>query len=282
MWCKLDGLDVHYDSLGEGRPIVFLHGWPMDHHVESADYEPVFAQRPGWQRIYFDLPGMGQSPTHPGIDTQDKVLETVLQFLDRLLGERRFVLAGTSLGAYLARAIVRERGHLIDGLLLRSPLIVAADAARRRPAFRPLVEDAQALAALAPGEAAELGEILVQRREYIEALRHKLRTRIQPAERAAADATAEIRKDPARYGLSFDVDSLAEPFPAPTLIIAGRQDTSVGYRDAYEIIENFPRATFTVVDRADHGWPIDQRRLFVALIEDWLDRVEEYLASRAR
>jgi pimeloyl-ACP methyl ester carboxylesterase len=282
MWCKLDDLEVHYESFGEGCPIVFLHGWPLDHHVEAADYEPIFTRRAGWQRVYPDLPGMGQTPTRHGIDNQDRILEIVLQFLDRLLKGRRFVLAGTSLGAYLARGAVRDLAHRIDGLMLRVPLIVPADDRRRRPAFRALIEDAQAMAALAPAERVEMGEILVQRAGYIDALRHKLRTFIRPAERMAASASADIRKDSARYGLSFDVDALAAPFPAPTLIITGRQDTSVGYRDAWEILENFPRATFAVLDRADHGWPVDQRRLFEALIEDWLDRIEEYRAATHR
>ena len=93
----------------------------------------------------------------------------------------------------------------------------------------------------------------------------------------AADAKhlEPIRRDPSRYGFSFDADTLAEPFAAPTLIVTGRQDTIVGYRDAWRIVENYPRATFAVLDRADHGLPIDQDALFRALVNDWLDRVEE-------
>ncbi|MGD0429558.1 MAG: hypothetical protein ABSA58_00575 [Acetobacteraceae bacterium] len=59
------------------------------------------------------------------------------------------------------------------------------------------------------------------------------------------------------------------------MIITGRQDTAVGYRDAWQIIENYPRATFAVMDRADHGWPVDRLELFHSLVNDWLDRIEE-------
>ena len=47
-------------------------------------------------------------------------------------------------------------------------------------------------------------------------------------------------------------------FEEPTLIIAARQDMVVGYRDAWTILESYPRATFAVIDRADHGWPVEK------------------------
>ena len=34
------------------------------------------------------------------------------------------------------------------------------------------------------------------------------------------------------YGFSFNADSLPEPYEKPVLMVTGRQDTSVGYRDA--------------------------------------------------
>ena len=133
---------LHYEEFGDGRPIVFLHGWTMDHRVEMADYEKIFAARRGWRRIYPDLPGMGRSAAGDGITTQDDVLEAVLAFIDRVVPHERFVLAGTSLGAYLARAVVARRRSRIAGLLLRVPCIVADTAQRTLPPFRPLVRDA--------------------------------------------------------------------------------------------------------------------------------------------
>jgi hypothetical protein len=49
----------------------------------------------------------------------------------------------------------------------------------------------------------------------------------------------------------------------------------VGYRDAWNLIENYPRATFAVLDRAGHHLQIEQNMLFYALMEEWLKRVEE-------
>ena len=77
----------------------------------------------------------------------------------------------------------------------------------------------------------------------------------QPAIQATAPIANEIRTDPKRYGFSFDLIEAEKTFEEPTLIIAGRRDTTVGYRDAWSILDSYPRATFVALDRADHGWP---------------------------
>lgn len=60
----------------------------------------------------------------------------------------------------------------------------------------------------------------------------------------------------------------------PTCIITGRQDSSVGYAHAYELLDKFPRATFAVLDCAGHNLQIESELLFNQLIKDWLKRIE--------
>ena len=79
---------------------------------------------------------------------------------------------------------------------------------------------------------------------------------------------------------SFDMDAPSEPFLKPTLILTGRQDHISGYRDQWDILENYPRATFAVLDRAGHRLQMEQEPLFNALVDEWLDRVEESEASQ--
>src|SRR5262249_4485594 len=67
MECRLDRITVHYESLGDGRPLVVLPGWPDDWTVTAAYLEPAIPGRPGWRRIYIDLPGRGD-PTWRAMD----------------------------------------------------------------------------------------------------------------------------------------------------------------------------------------------------------------------
>jgi pimeloyl-ACP methyl ester carboxylesterase len=84
-----------------------------------------------------------------------------------------------------------------------------------------------------------------------------------------------MRGDPARYGFSFDLAAAEKSFTKPALVIAARQDTTVGYRDAWNILESYPRATFAVVDRGTHGWPSEPTDLLATLVDDWLERIDK-------
>ena len=123
MECKLEGITIHYEMMGEGRPIIMLHGWSCDHRYMVSDMEPLFEQREGWKRIYPDLPGMGKTPGADWITTDDQVLDVVMDFIDKVIPSQRFAVAGASYGGYLARGLVYRESRLIEGLLLTAPMI---------------------------------------------------------------------------------------------------------------------------------------------------------------
>src|SRR6185437_10884308 len=183
-----------WEEHGQGRPILFLHGWTMNRRLEIADYEPIFAARGGWRRIYPDLPGMGQSVAHD-IRCQDDMLAALLAFIDKVLPNERFVLAGTSLGGYLARGIALRLRSRVDGLLLRVPCIVPDTTKRTLPPAEPLVRNEALLAALDPAERTALGEVLVQAPGYLEAMRTKVRDFVAPAIASCAPFVPEMRLD---------------------------------------------------------------------------------------
>jgi pimeloyl-ACP methyl ester carboxylesterase len=65
-------------------------------------------------------------------------------------------------------------------------------------------------------------------------------------------------------------------FEKPSLFLLGRQDSAVGYKDAWSIIEKYPRSTFAIVDKAGHSLQIENEKLFNSLVCEWLTRVEEF------
>ena len=272
MECSLENITVHYEVFGEGRPIILLPGWGMSASLIAYDTEPYFQHRAGWKRIYIDPPGHGKTPGPEWITNQDKILEVVLACIDQLTTGQRFSVIGISLGAYLARGVIRYRAGLMDGIAMIVPIIFAEDEKRTVPPYKALVEDPTVIAELTPEEVDWFAMSVVHSRKWLNSLRSS--PQVPEHENGDFEFLDKIRKQPENYAFSFDVDHMSEPFSGPSLIITGRQDAIAGYQDAWNILENYPRATYVVLDRAGHFLE-ESNDLVHVLINNWLDRVEE-------
>jgi pimeloyl-ACP methyl ester carboxylesterase len=265
-------IPIHYEEHGEGRAVMLLHGFGIDHRFMTQVHEATFAGRQGWRRIYPDMPGHGPTPGPEWLATEDQMLEVLVGFADAVAGGERLVLIGSSWGAYLALGLMNDRPDAIDGLMLTVPVVHAEHARRDAPPHTVLVNEPAAVADLQPGEEAWLELAVVRTRERLAAFR----TAIPPG-LATADAPFLERLQTTSYAFSFE-DELTATIGAPALIVAGRQDSVVGYRDAWPLLGHLPRATFVILDRAGHLLEDEQPTLLRALAEEWLDRVEEYIA----
>jgi pimeloyl-ACP methyl ester carboxylesterase len=272
MECPLGNITVHYEVFGEGNPIVVLPGWGLNTRWTAHETEPFFQQREGWKRIYLDPPGHGKTPGKDWITDQDHMLEVLLACIDRLTAGQRFSLIGVSLGAYLARGILLHRAALIDGIAMIVPAIIAEDTNRTVPLHKVLVEDPALKAEITPAEADLYDMAVVHSHKWLDYQRSF--PELPENEMGDFEFLGRIRENPAKYAFSFDVDDLLEPFSRPALIITGRQDAMVGYKDAWDILDKYPRATYVVLDRAGHQ--LEEKAAVVnVLVNEWLDRVEE-------
>lgn len=269
MECQLDRITVHYEVFGEGRPILMLHGLGDDHTATIYEMERHFTNREGWKRIYLDMPGHGKTSGADWITGTDQVLEVVEDFIDRVIPGERFVVAGTSYGAYIARGLVYRRGPQMDGLLLCVPAIIPDRTKRTVPSRTIFLKDQAIMDTVKSEKMAWVEEIVVVQNQAVLDYARACQTG-----ESVADEKFLEKIWPQSF--SFDVDKLLQLFPAPTLFILGRQDVVVGYRQAWNVLENYPRATFAVLDRAGHlAWG-EQSGLCSALVKEWLDRVEEW------
>lgn len=271
MKCRLEQITVEYEVFGEGRPIVMLHGWPVDHRVMTSTLEPIFEKRLGWKRFYPDLPGMGRTGGVDWISNQDQVLDVILEFITKVAPGQRFSLVGFSYGGYLARGAVYRSADLMDGLCFIAPAVLPFHDQRTLPQHISLVEDPDLVTTVDEDLATAFQNFaVIQSRKLLDSM---VDVGIPARKMADYDFLDRLEKNAA---FSFAVDALPEPFGGPTLFITGRQDASCGYHDAWGLMENYPRGTFVVLDRAGHGLMVEQESLFQALLNEWLDRVEEF------
>lgn len=272
MECSLKNITISYEVYGKGQPVIILPGWGNSASLSASWWEPIFQQRQGLQRVYIDPPGHGKTPGKDWITNQDKILDVIIECIDKITEGKRFVLVGHSLGAYHARGVIYHRANLIDGLFMAVPIIKAEDSKRTVPPHTILVENPTEVAKLTPVEAKMLWMIPVQSRDTLDRIIAMAGQNNGGVE--SSNFLKKIIEAPEKYAFSFDVDSLSEPFLKPTLIITGRQDSMAGYQDAWKILDNYPHATYVLFDRAGHL--LDDKDLMIStLVTEWLDRVQE-------
>lgn len=260
---------LHHEIIGDGTPLLILHGILMDHRYMKEVLEPVFEKAPGWRRIYVDMPGHGQSPPRDGINSQDDLLSAVLEFVNAVLPDQRFAILGLSRGSYIARGIIQMRPDAVIGAALILPGGNPGSDPARLPSHEILEADPSIRPELAESELWSFDAFsVVQRRDIVET-----RRRVSAPARALWSAEQD-----ARVVKAFELTCLTETEPrifnGPSLIVAGRQDSWSGYLDAMELMPLFARATLGVLDTAGHGLPLERPDLFQALVRDWLLRLD--------
>ncbi len=265
-----EGSSLHQVEHGEGRPLLVLHGLPLDHRYMEACLEPVFVGRADWKRLYLDLPGHGRSPAEASISSNDGMVESVVRHIERSVLRGPIAVAGLSYGGYLARGVARRLRERLAGLLLWAPSRYPRE--ERHPAPRTLLRDDPALVASATPEEARFVRMLTEPTPAgLDAIRNLIVPAVRLADHQFLDRVA---------GSRLSLDPEAEPIGCPTLIVCGRQDASVGYRDAWELVERYPRATFAVLDGAGHLLgSAEEVDLFRRLVGEWLDRIDRLPAA---
>lgn len=268
MECTVRDIKVYYEIYGEGTPIIMIHGWGPDHRLMKGCMEPIFqTMDKEWKRIYFDLPGMGKTKGEPWITGADQMLDLILGFIDTVIPNQHFLLAGESYGGYLARGIINKRPLNVDGLLMICTFSVCEPPEGNGGKFQVFEKDDVLLNSLAEEER------LIFEREGINVLQNervwnRFREEVLPGLKLIDNS---FFKDFKKF--SFNVDALEKPYMKPTLILAGRQDSIVGYRGLWQIIEMYSRASFILLDRAGHALQIEQDNLFSETVKEWLSRV---------
>ncbi|HEY3437940.1 MAG TPA: alpha/beta hydrolase [Actinotalea sp.] len=273
MHSQVGDVRVHYAEHGAGVPFVGLHGAGVDHRELAGALEPVFDALPQpcrIRRIYPDLPGMGETPAPPRLQSNDDVVDVLCAFIDRVIGDQPFLVGGHSLGAYLARAVAARRRDRVAGLALVCPV---ARTSRDVPPYTLVRADGDPAEVLDPADVAGFEEYFVIRTLATARL---YQDRVLPGARLVDEAA--LGRIFAGWALR-DEPGPGDPQGYPTLIVAGRQDSSVGWTGAADLLDVYPRATFAVVDGAGHALVHEQPDVVAALLHQWLARCRGEVAA---
>lgn len=257
-----------YDDEGRGIPLALLHAFPLSRMMWEAE-RAAFA---GSCRIVIpDLPGFGRSPRQasPSIP---HMASSVLALLDDLGVREPAIVAGLSMGGYVAFEIVRQAPERVKALGLFSTRAVP-DTPEQRERRLKIAERIRQDGAR-PFATSILPNLLG---------RTTLAQRPELAERLAAQIA---RNDPdgvvdALLAMAQRQDStdLLPLIRCPVMVIAGDEDALIPVAQAEDMRRRIPGATLEVIRQAGHLVNVEQPEPFQRALEQFVRRVR--CASRS-
>ena len=254
------GAALRYHDVGHGHCVLAIHGAYSTYHELASALEPMVVPYDRYRRVYPDLPGMGGSPPDNSIQSSNDVIDLLEDFVDDQIGLKPLVVIGHSFGGHLARGLAVRRPRQVVGLALICPLM--PDAMNPEP-HAVVQSDVDPAALLDPGNVDDfLGYFVVHTDETVQRFNESVAPSLGRFDGEAVERImTEWRLDP-------DPDELA--FDAPTLIVTGRYDSVVGYREQARLADRYSRASYVVLADSGHALLHERPDLLSALIGDWL------------
>jgi non-heme chloroperoxidase len=261
-----DGVSLFYNDWGTGRPVVLIHGWPLD--GDMWEYQTPDLVEAGFRVVTYDRRGFGRSDqpaTGYDYDTLAADLKAVIDRLDlrdvTLVG---FSMGGGEVARYLSRyGADRIRSAVLIGAV--TPCLLKAD---DNPDGVPAETFAQMLDGLKTDRPAFLAgfarTFYGARLLNFQVSSELLAWTSDVAMLASPIATLSCVRSFAETDFRPDMAA----FTVPTMIIHGSADATVPMTvSAEKTAELVPHAVFRVYEEAPHGlFFTDRHRLNPDLI----------------
>jgi pimeloyl-ACP methyl ester carboxylesterase len=237
---------LSYADRGSGDAIVFLHGFPLDRRMWDGQIAKLSEH---YRVIAPDFRGFGQSRRSDAF-TIESLADDIHLFLDQL-GAKPCVLAGLSMGGYVALAYVKKYAKDLRGLILVDTKS-EADTPQGKEAREKMIElvrtsGAKAVAEqmmprmLAPGTVQSRPDVAKQLRTLMENCPDHTIEYALAAMRDRPDRTAELTS-----------------IQAPTLVIVGDADAITPPEGAQKMAGAITGAKLETIRGAGHMSPMEQ------------------------
>ncbi len=285
-WVILDGQPVNVIELGEGPPLVFVHGLSGS-WTNWLEQLPVFAglNRDAWQGhassgsgghrvIALDLPGFGNSPM-PG---EQITISGYARLLDRLLDTLEVdaaAVVGNSMGGFVAAELAIAFPQRVERLILVSAAGISTFGNRRGTRAVPVLQRAERILAAYTAWIASKSDTVTRHPRLREAT---LSVVARHPGRLPAPLAAELLRGAGKPGfiqglqanLDYDFHERLPEIACPTLIVWGDGDRVITVRDADVFAELIPNSQKVVFADTGHIAMIERPAAFNALLADFL------------
>jgi 3-oxoadipate enol-lactonase len=267
----LNGVRIAYHDRGQrhSTALLLIHGFPLDHRMWASQLVGLSAEV---RVIAPDLRGFGRSAARtaaplevtPGPLTMEQHADDLAALLDHLAVERA-VVAGLSMGGYIAFAFWRRHPERVQALILLDTR-AEPDAPQARAN-----RDAAAVKVRQAGSAAIAGEMLPRLLSPANLSNQRISDEVltmmseQPVE-GVAGALAGLRD-------RADSRPTLPTISVPTLVLVGEHDVLTPPADAAAMAAAIPAARIVVIPYAGHLSTLENPRAVNGAMRDFLRAV---------
>lgn len=262
MKVQVNGITVSYGDRGAGLPLVFLHAFPLNRTMWTAQEQALSSQ---FRVVTIDLRGHGESDAPLWRYTLDQAADDVRALMDHL-SIRQAVLVGLSMGGYILLAFYRAFGDRVKGLVLADTRAQADTVDGQQSRF----QMAQVAYKKGPAAIADLMIPKLLRPESINTNPDLVRS-----------VRAMIEGNQIS-GIAGDLMAMAErpdsiPFlnqiTCPTQIIVGELDQATPPSDAKLMADRIPGARLSIIPGAAHLANLEQPDRFTQIVRSFAEEV---------
>ena len=248
MQVVVNGLITHYAIAGEGRTVLFLHGWGDS----LAGFRELQGALSGeYSVVALDLPGFGQTQSPESVWGLDDYAKFVASFAAKLKLKVSVVVGHSNGGAIAIRGLASETVKA-DKLVLLSSAGIRGESKGKLGAIQLVTKTGKILTSSLPGS-----------------VRAKLRRKVYSA--VGSDMlVAEHLEDTFKKVVAEDVRADADKLKQSTLLIYGMEDraTPASYGELFS--ELIKRSRLEIIDNAGHFVHHDQPEQVRRLISEFI------------
>ena len=256
----LGDITIGYDDIGQGNPVVFVHGHPFDRSM----WQPQIDAFAGRHRVVAaDLRGYGESTVVPETTPFSAFANDTAALLDHL-GIDRAVFCGLSMGGQIVMEFSRLFPHRVRGLVLADTFAEAETDEGK--AMRYALADR----VLSEGMGGYADEVLPKmvtpaNIDAIPAVAKHVASMMR--ETSPAGAAAALRSRAERP----DYRDLLSSLTVPALVVVGDEDEFTPVDVARAMHDLIPGSALAIISGAGHMPNLERSEEFNAVLRRFLD-----------
>jgi len=257
-------MQTYHVEAGEknGRPVVFIHGFPFSHEIWKPQ---LAALGKGRFLVAYDVRGHGKSEPGDGLYTIDLFVDDLVELLDKLKLERA-VLVGLSMGGYIALRAAERAASRVSGLVLadtRAEADTNQAKAMRAGAMKLIAE--KGVGPFADDFVKNLFSppTLAANRPCVDELKRIMK----------ANGALGVRGALLALAARMDATAWLSGIKAPTLVVVGEDDQLTPPSNAAALVRGIPGAKMVVIPRAGHVSSLENPEAFNKALDEFLTAV---------